>query len=252
MAKRDSILSALDKHLKVSDFSDYTPIGLQVEGSSNVKTIVTGVSLNMALLEAAKEAGAEMVIVHHGMFWKGESRVLKGTRRNRVAFLLENNMTLAAYHLPLDAHPTLGNNAGIIKKLGARRKERFGDYNGNLIGHIGAFDRALGAKKVVAAAKQFTPGMPLYFPGGASKVKRLAVVSGGAGSVFEQASEAGVDLYVTGEPWEPAKALAEETGVGFLALGHHNSEKPGITALGGWVKRRFDVKVRFIDVPNPA
>ena len=252
MASRDRIIHALDQYLSGSKFKDYAPVGLQVEGAAEVKKIVTGVSLGMALLRGAVKAGAQMVLVHHGMFWKNQSRVLKGPQKNRVAFLLENDLSLVAYHLPLDAHPVVGNNARIIKLLGARKTGGFGDYDGMTIGFTGKFERGATLEAIQNKLKPLTPKKPICFPGRPSKVKRFAGVSGGAGTLFEQAGAAGVDLYITGEPWEPAKALVQETGIGYLALGHYNSEKPGIMALGEWVKRRFKIPVEFLDIPNPV
>jgi len=252
MADRDRIIRALDTYLNVSRFKDYLPIGLQVEGAAEVKKIVTGVSLNMALLNGAVKAKANMVLVHHGMFWRNESPVLKGHRKRRVAFLLENNLSLLAYHLPLDAHPVVGNNARILKMLGAGGLKSFAEYNGTEIGFTGRLERSLILEKILERLKPLTTGKPLCFPGKNKKVKRVGVVSGDGSSNFEEAVEAGVDLYITGEPYEPAKALARETGMGFMAIGHYNSEKPGVMALGEWVKKRFRIPVEFLDIPNPA
>jgi dinuclear metal center YbgI/SA1388 family protein len=206
----------------------------------------------MALLEEAKKSGAEMVMVHHGMFWKNQSRVLKGNLKERVAFLLNNNLSLVAYHLPLDAHRVVGNNAQIIKILGAHMKEAFGEYKGMQIGFVGMFEKAQPLSRIIDRLKLLCPEGPVIFPGASKKVRRFAVVSGGAGDLYEQAVDAGMDLFITGEVAEPAQALAEESGTGFMALGHYNSEKGGIMALGGWVKTRFKVEVEFIDIPNPA
>jgi dinuclear metal center YbgI/SA1388 family protein len=252
MAHRDKIIAAMDKYLDITRFQDYAPIGLQVEGADKVSKIVTGVSLSMALLEGARESKAQMVLVHHGTFWKNDSPVLRGPQKKRIAFLLNHDISLVAYHLPLDAHPTVGNNAQICKMLGARRLKGFGDYNGNLIGFAGAFDGGKTIHQIMDKLDLLSEEKGIYFPGRSERIRRVGVVSGGAGGMFEQAVREGLDLYVTGEPWEPAQALSRETGVGFLALGHYNSEKPGIMALGAWLKKRFKVGVEFIDIPNPA
>lgn len=252
---RDRIVAVLDTYLKVTQFKDYAPIGLQVEGAAKVQKVVTGVSFNMALLEAAVAANAQMVLVHHGTFWKGESAVLKGAHKERLRFLLEHDLTLLAYHLPLDAHPVVGNNAQLAKLAGARVQDGFGDYQGVNIGVVGAFERAQSIDNIRQRLRPIapdTPNGPTYFPGRSGRVRRFGVVSGGAGSMFGQAVEAGLDLYITGEAWEPAQALARETGVGFLALGHHNSEKLGVQALGRWLQKRLSVSAVFVDVPNPA
>lgn len=253
MAKRDTIIKALDTYLKVADFTDYTPIGLQVEGAEQVRRITTGVSISVDLLEAAVEAKSQMVLVHHGMFWKKQSPVIRGPQKQRIAFLLDHDITLAAYHLPLDTHRQVGNNAQLVKLLGARIKQPFGYEGGLPLGFTAAFDRARGADRIMNKLEALSPEGVLYCPGSEKPIKRIAVVSGGASHLFEEAIERGdVDLFLTGEPWEPAQALARESGVGFLAMGHYNSEKPGIIALGGWLKKRFKVAVEFVDLPNPA
>ena len=252
MAGRDALIAAMDRYLKVAEFTDYAPIGLQVEGAARVTRVVTGVSMHMELLRAAARRKAQMVLVHHGLFWNHSPCVLKGPMRERAAFLLEHGITLAAYHLPLDAHPVVGNNARILRLLRARRGKPFGEYKGREIGFAGTLERGLTYGEIAARLAPICPGKPLCFPGRAARVKRVAVVSGGAGDLFEQAVEEGFDLYITGEPWEPAQALVRETGTGFMALGHYNSEKPGVQALGAWLGRRFKVAVEFVDVPNPA
>jgi len=249
MVKRDRLIAAMDGYLETERFDDYAPQGLQVEGAEEVKRITTGVSLSLELIRHAAESGSQMLLVHHGLFWKNASPVLKGSHKARVAALLENRLTLAAYHLPLDAHAVVGNAAQIAKMLGARREAGFGKVMGNAIGCVAAFSRAKPLEAIVERLSLLSPEGVVLAPG-AAKIRRFAVVSGGMGSAFYEAIEAGVDLFITGEPWEPAPALAEETGVGFLALGHYNSEKPGILALGGWLKKRFQVALEFADIPN--
>jgi len=252
MAKRDTLVAAMDKYLNVSAFQDYLPPGLQVEGASTVKKVVTGVSFSMELLDAAKESNSQLVLVHHGTFWRGQSPVLRGTHKERIAFLLEHNLTLVAYHLALDAHAVVGNNAQIIKMLGVRNKKLFGMYNGSLIGFMGTFQKAKSLKEIASKLQLLCGDDEIYEVDEKKKIKKVAVVSGGAGDLFEQAIDHDADLYITGEPWEPAQALARETGVSFMALGHYNSEKPGVMALGQWLKKRFKVGVDFVDVPNSA
>ncbi len=252
MVSRDRIVGALDKYLDVARFKDAAPIGLQVEGAPRVGRITLGVSAAMALFEKAVEEGSQMVIVHHGMFWNKETRVLKGPLKERTRFLLDNDLTLLAYHLPLDAHPVVGNNAGIIKRLGAMRREPFGLYEGVAVGFTAEFKRAVPLAAVVKKLSTLAPAAPLVFDGGPAKVKRFGVVSGGGGMLFPQAVEEGLDLYVTGEPSEPAQALSREAGISFVALGHHNSEKLGVAALAKWLEKKFGIPARFADIPNPA
>jgi dinuclear metal center YbgI/SA1388 family protein len=252
MASRDRIVSALDSYLAADRFEDYAPVGLQVEGNPKVRKILLGVSACMELFEEALSFGAQMVVVHHGMFWKKESRVLKGPLKGRVRFLLNNDLSLLSYHLPLDCHPVVGNNARIVRLLGAARKKPFGIYGGIAIGFAATFQRPVTVDSVAKKLSSLAPESPLVLKGGSRKVKRFGVVSGGAGEIFPQALEAGLDLFITGEPYEPAQALCRETGIHFIALGHHNSEKTGVMALAAWLKRRFKIPARFKDIPNPA
>lgn len=252
MAGRDRIVAALDAYLDAKQFEDHAPIGLQVEGNARVRKIVLGVSACLQLFEKALEASAQMIVVHHGMFWNKESRVLRGPLRERVRFLLDHDLSLLAYHLPLDSHPVVGNNARIVRLLGARSKKPFGIYAGRPIGFSAAFQRPVTVESVAKKLSSLAPGGPLVIAGGPRKVRRIGVVSGGAGDIFPQAVEEGLDLFITGEPYEPAQALCREAGIHFIALGHHNSEKTGVTALAGWLRRRFAIPSVFVDIPNPA
>ncbi len=252
MVSRDRIVSALDAYLDVDEFRDYAPIGLQVEGAAQVKGITLGVSANMALFEKAVAAGSQMVVVHHGMFWKNDSRVLEGPLRERVRFLLDHDLTLLGYHLPLDAHPTVGNNSRLIRQVGAVRTRPWGVYDGTTVGYIGTFKRACPLSTIVKRLSNLTPQAPMVLDHGPARVKRFGVVSGGGGSLFVQAVEEKLDLYITGEPYEPAQALCREAGIDFVALGHHNSEKVGVIALAEWLRKKFKIKAAFVDIANPA
>lgn len=252
MVSRDRIVASLDAYLDVDRYRDYAPIGLQVEGHPVVKRITLGVSACIELFEQAAADGSQMVIVHHGMFWKKESRVLKGSLKRRVRFLLDRDMSLLGYHLPLDAHPVVGNNARIIRILGASRGRAFGVYDGMDIGWVGTFRTPQPLAAVARKLKKLTPSDPMIFAHGPKKIKRFGVVSGGAGGVFVQAVDEGLDLYITGEPYEPAQAICRESGINFMALGHHNSEKTGVEALAGWLRRKFRIPAEFVDIPNPA
>ncbi len=253
MVSRDRIVSALDIYLDVDQFKDYAPIGLQVEGAAKVTGITLGVSACMALFEKAVLAGSQIVVVHHGMFWKNDSSVLKGPLRERVRFLLDHDLTLLGYHLPLDAHPTVGNNARLIRQVGAVRTKPWGVYDGTTVGYIGTFKRACPLNTIVKRLSNLTPDAPaVVLDHGPAQVKRFGVVSGGGGSVFAQAVEEKLDLYLTGESYEPAQALCREAGINFVGLGHHNSEKVGVMALAGWLKKKFKIKAAFVDIANPA
>jgi dinuclear metal center YbgI/SA1388 family protein len=252
MASRDRIVAALDAYLDAKSFEYHAPMGLQVEGAPRVQRILLGVSACLELFEKALAARAQMIVVHHGMFWNKESRVLKGPLRERVRFLLDHDLSLLAYHLPLDSHPVVGNNARIVRLLGASGKKPFGVYAGRPIGFSAGFQRPVTVESVAKTLGALVPNGPLVIKGGKSRVKRIGVVSGGAGELFPQAVEEGLDLFVTGEPYEPAQALCRETGVHFMALGHHNSEKTGVTALAAWLRRKFAIPAKFEDIPNPA
>lgn len=252
MVSRDRIVSALDTYLDVDGFRDYAPIGLQVEGASRVTGVTLGVSACMALFEEAVAARSQMVVVHHGMFWKNDSPVLKGPLRERVRFLLDHDLTLLGYHLPLDAHSTIGNNARLIKQVGAVRARPWGVYDGTTVGYIGTFKRPCALSTFMKRLDRLTPGAPMVLDHGPSRIKRFGVVSGGGGSLFVQAVEEKLDLYLTGEPYEPAQALCREAGINFVALGHHNSEKVGVMALADWLKRKFKIRAGFVDIANPA
>lgn len=252
MASRDRIIADLDSYLDTGKFHDAAPVGLQVEGASRVSAAVCGVSACLALFEEAVRRGAQMVVVHHGMFWNNESRVLKGPLKERIRFLLENDLSLLAYHLPLDAHPVVGNNARIIKSLGAARGGSFGLYKSMPIGFRGRFRAPVPLKKIEDKLSSRFGAGPLVLRGGPDRIRTIGVVSGGAGSIFHDAVEEGLDLYITGEPYEPAQALCREAGVNFIALGHHNSEKAGVTALARRLTSRFKIRAEFVDISNPA
>jgi len=251
MASRSEILAFLDGYLEVDSFEDYNPIGLQVEGRDEVRRVATGVSVSMELLEQAGEWGADMALVHHGMFWAHEERVLRGFRKERIAFLLRNDITLAAYHLPLDAHPEVGNNILFARAMKFFDIEPFGHYKGKLIGYKGKLD-PLSTQDFLRKARKFYGTEPTAFLSGPPTIQAAAVISGGAWDHIEEAALEGVDCFVTGNADEPAYSLANELGVHFLAFGHYATERVGIRRLGERLGEVFhDVEVRFFDIGNP-
>ncbi len=250
--ERESLLQALDGLLEPARFKDYGPNGLQVEGRAMVRHLVSGVTASRALIEAAIEHGADAILVHHGLFWRGQSGCITGWMRQRLGLLLQHDISLLAYHLPLDAHPVLGNNAQLGLRLGCQPLDtgwgRFGEQDLGFIGvppvdqapqlaaHIG---RVLGRNVTLVD----TASRPL---------RRIAWCTGGAQSYFEAAIEAGADAFITGEISEPQAHYARECGVAYLACGHHATERYGAPAVGEAVARQLGIMHTFIDVDNPA
>ena len=249
MALRDEIETWLREQLAVERFKDYGPNGLQIEGRATVRKVASGVTASRAFIEAALQAGADTLLVHHGLFWRGQDGRLTGWLRERVALLVRNDLNLLAYHLPLDAHPRLGNNAQLGLRLGLQADARFGDQDLGFIGDAGALGdvAALGARVAQALGRD-----ALIVPGDGRPLRRVAWCTGGAQGFFEAAVAAGADAFLTGEISEPQSHLARETGVAFLACGHHATERYGAPALGAELAARFDLEHVFIDVPNPA
>ena len=246
-----SVLSErLSRLLEPERFKDYGPNGLQVEGRPQVQKIVSGVTASLALIEAAVQRGADAILVHHGLFWRGQDGRVTGWMKQRLALLLAHDINLFAYHLPLDAHPELGNNAQLGLRLGLQADARFGDQDLGFIGDAGA---ALGdAAALVARVNQALGHEALLVPGDGRPLRRVAWCTGGAQGFFEAAVAAGADVFLTGEISEPQAHLARETGVAFLACGHHATERYGAPALGAELAARFGLEHVFIDVPNPA
>jgi dinuclear metal center YbgI/SA1388 family protein len=247
--QRDELARYLDQLLDAPRFRDYCPNGLQVEGRTEVKRIVSGVTASQALVEAAIAAGADALLVHHGYFWKGEDGRITGTRRRRIGLLLQHDISLFAYHLPLDAHAELGNNAQLAALLGLTAEGRAGDQDILVHGRIAAPQPLAGFAAHVEARLARAPtviGDP------ARRIERLAWCTGGAQGHFEEAIALGVDAFITGEISEPQVHLARETGVAFIAAGHHATERFGVQAVGGHLAARFGLEHSFIDVPNPV
>lgn len=249
---RNEILTYVDTLLDVSGFEDYGPQGLQVAGSLAVRRVVTGVSACVELFEAAIAADADLVMVHHGMLWDADSRVVTGAYRRRLSLLLGNDLNLAAYHLCLDAHPTLGNNALGAAALDLERVEPWGEHRGRAIGVRGLWAEGAPATKAVERIRAVYGGEPLAFLEGPEVVRTVGVISGGAQRDVFAAIADGLDMFVTGEASEFVLHAAREGGINFVAAGHHNTERLGIRALGEHVAEHFGIEHRFIDTPNPV
>jgi len=249
MMQRDDLARYLDQLLEVPRFRDYCPNGLQVEGRAGVLRLVTGVSASQALIEAAIGVGADALLVHHGYFWKSEDGRITGTRRRRIGLLLQHDISLFAYHLPLDAHPEHGNNAQLGALLGFTEKGRAGEQN--IVAHgCTAATQPLAA--FAAHIESRLGRVPTVIGDPAQRIARIAWCTGGAQGYFEDAIALGVDAFITGEISEPQVHLARESGVAFIAAGHHATERFGVQALGVHLAARFGIEHRFIDVPNPV
>lgn len=241
---------AFDALLQPEKFRDYGPNGLQVEGDREVKLLVSGVTASRALIEAAIDADADAIFVHHGLFWKGQDGRVIGWMRERLRLLLANGIHLFAYHLPLDAHPELGNNAQLARVLGLQADGRFGEQD---LGFVGHGVNTWANPYVLADHVASVLGRSVTCVGDRSRpVRRVGWCTGGAQNYFEAAIAQGVDVFITGEISEPQAHLARETGVGFLACGHHATERYGAPAVAARVAQELGIRHRFMDIDNPA
>ena len=249
MADRGKMEAHLEHLLDTARFRDYGPNGLQVEGKPEVRKIVSGVTASRALIEAAIAAGADAIVVHHGLFWKGQDGRIAGWLKQRLQLLLAHDINLFAYHLPLDAHPEFGNNAGFGRRFGLVADGHFGEQD---LGCIGTPARPLDLARLSAQVEQQMARAPVVATGDGREIRRVAWCTGGAQGYFDAAIRAGADVYLTGEISEPQAHLARETGVAFIACGHHASERDGAAALGAHLAQHFDLEHAFIDIANPA
>lgn len=253
MTRIASIISALDELLDPSAFPDLGPNGLQVPGGSEVRRVVTGVSAQRALVERAIAERAELVLVHHGLFWDFLPTGLTPVLAERLRPLFKHDVALAAYHLPLDAHPELGNNAILAERLGCERHEAFGRYRGVPIGRAGTFPGdGVAAADLSARVRAVTGREPTVFDGGPERVRRIGIVSGSGADALPEAVAAGLDALLTGEPREHVMADSREAGIHFVAAGHYATETFGIRALGDWLAARFGIEHVWVDLPNPV
>lgn len=245
---RDELARHLAITLDINRFRDYCPNGLQVEGRERIRTVVTGVTASMALLEAALEAQADMVLVHHGYFWRGEDPRIIGPRQRRLRLLLTHGINLFAYHLPLDAHPELGNNAQLARRLDFVPDGRFGEQDLGWLGVAQAGtvgDLAVQVEQVLGRA-------PIVIGDPSQAVGRVAWCTGAAQGSLDAAIAAGATVYLSGEISEPTVHLAREAGVAYLGCGHHATERYGVQALGEHLAQEFGIRHQFIDIPNPV
>ena len=248
MIDRQGLQASLDALLQPDRFKDYCPNGLQVEGKQDVQKIVSGVTASLALIESAVAAGADAIFVHHGLFWRGHDGRIVGWLRQRLGLLMEHNVNLFAYHLPLDAHAELGNNAQLGQLLGFQASGRFGEQELGWTGNTEFFSAQLLANHVESVLGHSV----VLVPGRGGPVRRLAWCTGGAQGYFEAAIAAGADAFITGEISEPQMHLARECGVAYLACGHHATERYGAPAIAAHVAAQFGLEHEFIDIDNPA
>ncbi len=249
MATRGEIENYLNQLLVADRFKDYGPNGLQVEGKPVVHKVVSGVTASLALIDAAIDAGADAILVHHGLFWRGHDGRLTGWLRARVARLMAHAINLYAYHLPLDAHAEWGNNAQLGLQLGLRADARFGEQD---LGFIGPATGVSDAQALAVRAGAVLGRAPLLLPGDGRPLQRVAWCTGGAQGYFEAAIAAGADAFLTGEVSEPQAHLARETGVAFLACGHHATERFGAPAVAAQLAQALGLQHQHIEIDNPA
>ena len=251
MAHRDEIVAFLDDHLDAAGYPDMLPVGLQVPGAAEVTSVATGVSASLELFERAAAEGAQMLVVHHGLFWNSEPRRVGGREKARLRALFDHDLSLVAYHLALDAHPEVGNNAVICRALGLVDPVGFSRHGDRTIGFLATAEPPLSLAELLDRVRAEINPDPLVFDTGPAAIRRVAVVSGAAAQDVLPADDAGAQCFLTGEPREPAMAQAREAGIHFVAAGHYATEVFGVRAVGELLAGRFGVNHVFIDVPNP-
>ena len=252
MVPLDSVISELDALLDPRSFDDYGPNGLQVPGAGSVRKMVSGVSASVQLHERAAELGAQLVLVHHGLCWPGMPQHIDAALHRRLKPLFAHDIALAAYHLPLDGHQRIGNNALLAQGLGCSSTEPFALHKGTPIGVAGTFEgEGIAAEELFARVHALTDRDPLVLPYGKARIRSLGIVSGAAADFLGDAIAAGLDAFLTGEPAERVMTQAREAGIHFIAAGHYATETFGVRALGDHLQERFGIEHVFVDDPNP-
>ena len=247
--KIDVLSNYLNALLQPERFSDYCPNGLQVEGRSEINKIVTGVTASMALLQAAWQANADAIFVHHGYFWRGEALPITGIKKQRIQFLLQHDINLFAYHLPLDMHPEIGNNVMLAKQLGLTITSWAGEKNMLAMAELNRAQTLQEFADIIAAKLNRKPQV---IGDENQQIKKVAICTGAAQGYIEQAQATGADVYISGEISEQTVHVARETGIAYIAAGHHATERYGIQALGEHLAKKFDCQHEFIDIDNPV
>jgi len=253
MVDRKQLIEYLDGYLSVDQVQDYCPNGLQVEGRQGIFRLALGVTACQALLEKARDWKADALLVHHGVIWNSKQAVrIERSLRARLAVLMENEMNLLAYHLPLDRHMVVGNNAVLARKLGARQLEPAFPLGGVEMGLRCQLQLPVAADDFFARVAKVTSRDPLIVPGGAAQIHTFGVVTGRDPGSLELAARMGLDAFITGEPSEPAVHLAREEGIHLVAAGHHATERFGVQALGSHLGQEFGLETQFFDISNPV
>lgn len=245
-----ALVEEADRYLNAARIQDYCPNGLQVEGRPQVRRIVSGVTASQALIDAAIEAEADVLLVHHGYFWKGEDACITGMKQRRLKALLNHDLSLLAYHLPLDVHPEVGNNVQLAAQLGIEVEGELEPGNPRTVGLVGSLTEPMLASDFARHVQDVLGREPLLIDG-ARTVRRIGWCTGGGQGYIDQAIAAGVDLFLSGEASEQTFHSAQENGISFIAAGHHATERYGVQALGDYLARRFALEHLFIDCPNP-
>ena len=249
---RTQLLGAFDALLQPERFKDFGPSGLQVEGKTEVRKIVSGVTASLALIEAAVAANADAIFVHHGLFWRGQSGTVTGWMKQRLALLLQHDINLYAYHLPLDAHPNLGNNAQLGLQLGLTATSHFGDQNLGFMGAKADGGSFKDASSLAEHVENVLKRPVAHVFSAQAAIKNIAWCTGGAQDYFEAAIAAGADAFITGEMSEPQAHYAREMKVTYIACGHHASERYGAPAVAAHIAAQYGLAHEFIDIDNPA
>jgi dinuclear metal center YbgI/SA1388 family protein len=249
--RREDLTRYLAEYLDTDGFVDYCPNGLQVEGRAEVERLAMGVTASVATIRGAIERGADALVVHHGIIWKGVNPTYTGGYRERVRLLLEADLNLYGFHLPLDAHPEVGNSVRLAATLDLTDCEPFGEYEGRTVGTI-AQAGGIGLEELVSRVRERLGREPIAVDGGPKEIHRVGIITGGAQSEFRQAITHGLDAYITGEASERNFHEAKEEGVHFISAGHHATETWGVRALGEHLSQRFGLEATFVDVPNPV
>ncbi len=250
MQELNQLIAFMNNYLKIDAINDYCPNGLQVEGKNEIRKIVSGVSASLELFQNAKNAEADLIIVHHGIFWNNISPVITSYQKKRVKFLLENDINLAAYHLPLDAAKEIGNNALLAKEIGLVNITEFGFNKGFSLGFSGNLSETVSFDVLVNNLNNLLSSNAFYYNYGKKEINSVGIVSGGASQFISEAMNKNLDVYITGTVDEYVMHMCKENAMNYISLGHYNSEKLGIKALGELVAKKFDIETQFIDVPN--
>ena len=249
MLRRRELEEWLNDYLQIDSISDFIPNGLQIEGADHINRIITAVSINLQVIEAAVKARVEAIIVHHGLFWKNDEQTIRGYRRKRFKLLLQHDINLFNYHLPLDFHPDIGHNRMILDGLGAEIQENADEKIA--YGLTGKFSKPVAFPELIDRVNSTLETESHYFHCGKERVESIYVISGGGRNELEKVINMGVDAYLTGDAKENTRYIAEEAGINYIYAGHYNTERLGIMELGSIIEKKYDVKVEFVDVANP-